>query len=80
MPSQPITAEDLGAALSAFALSLAAADRATRQKSANDFLEALANELHGISQSMNAPDGTPTPAREAVSLTADMLFASEPGR
>lgn len=80
MPSQPITAEDLGAALSAFALSFAAVIMSPRHETTGEVLEALANELHELAERMNAPDGTPTPAREAVSLTAQMLFASEPER
>ena len=80
MPSQPITAEDLGAALAGFALSFSAVIMSPRHQTPNEVLEALANELQEIATSMNAPDGTPTAAREAIGLAADMLMASETHR
>lgn len=73
-----MTAEDVGAALAAFALSFTAALRATDGGSANDALEALANELKDMAGHMNAPDGTPTAARAAIDIAADMLEASAP--
>ncbi len=77
MPSQPITAEDLGAALSAFALSFTAVIMSPRHETPNEVLEALANELHDMAASMTTPEGEPTPAREAVTLAAQLLMASE---
>lgn len=80
MPSQPITAEDLGAALAAFALSFAAVIMSPRHETPNEVLEALANELKDMGAAMNAPDGTSTPAKAAINVAADMLIASEPTR
>lgn len=80
MPSQSITAEDLGAALSAFALSFAAVIMSPRHETPNEVLEALANEMKDMAAHMNAPDGTPTAAKAAIDIAADMLIASEPTR
>jgi hypothetical protein len=72
MPSQPITAEDLAAALTAFSIEISAAIYAPQHKTPNQFLEALANQLQGMAGNM-----AKTPAGAAIDLTAKMLFASE---
>jgi len=77
-PSQPMTSEDMGAALAGFALSFAAVIMSPRHSTPNEVLEALADELKSLAGSMNAPDGTPTPAREAIEFASLMLKASEP--
>lgn len=77
-PSLTMTAEDVGAALAAFALSFTAALRTTDGGSANDALEALASELQDMASHMNDPEGNPTPAKDAVLITAAMLEASAP--
>jgi hypothetical protein len=75
MPSQPITAEDLAAALTAFSIELSAAIFSPKHETPNEMLEALANQLDGISDGM-----AETPAATAIKLTAKMLMASEVGR
>jgi hypothetical protein len=75
MSGQPIDAEDLAAALTAFSIEFATAIMSPHHQTPNELLEALANGLHAVAQQMSE-----TPAREAVDLTAKMLFASEPGR
>lgn len=80
MPSQPITAEDLGAALAGFALSFSAAFMSPRNQTPNEVLEALANELHGLVDGMKKRGDAGTPAAEALALAGDMLMASEGSR
>ena len=78
--AQPITAEDLGAALAGFALGLAASIKDPRKQTPNDMLETLANELHSLVKGMKLAGDQGTPAAEALALTANMLMASEVGR
>lgn len=73
-----MTAEDFGAALAAFALSFAIAMRETEGGKPNEALKVLAQELRGIGGAMNDPEGNPTPAKDAVLITAAMLEASAP--
>ena len=75
MPGQPIDAEDLAAALTAFSIELAAAIFSPRHQTPNEMLEALANDLDGMAGKM-----ADTPAAAAIKLTAKMLMASEPER
>jgi hypothetical protein len=75
MPSQPIDAEDLAAALTAFSIELAAAIMSPHHQTPNELLEALANQLHGLAEQMSE-----TPARLAIELTSKMLMASETER
>jgi hypothetical protein len=75
MPSQPITAEDLAAALTAFSIELSAAIFAPHLQTPNEMLEALANQLQALAGSM-----AKTPAGAAIDLTAKMLMASEAQR
>lgn len=75
MPSQPIDAEDLAAALTAFSIEFAAAIMSPHHQTPNELLEALANGLNGL-----VPQMAETPARAAIDLTSKMLFASEPHR
>lgn len=77
-PTATMTAEDFGAAMSAFALSFANAIRETEGGSVNDLLEVLAEELRDLGGAMNDPEGNPTPAKDAVLITAAMLEASAP--
>lgn len=75
MPSRPIDAEDLAAALTAFSIEMAAAIMSPAHQTTDELLEALANGLHATAAKM-----ADTPAADAVGLTAKMLMASEPGR
>lgn len=75
MPSQPITAEDLAAALTAFSIEFSRAVFSTRTKTVDDTLVDLANGLNELAGQM-----ADTPAAAAISLTAKMLVASEPHR
>lgn len=78
--SQPITAEDLAAALVGFSVSFAAVIMSPHHQTPNEVLEALANELHTLAHGMRDRGDTGTPAAVAIGLTADMLVASEVGR
>jgi hypothetical protein len=78
MPSQPIDAEDLAAALAAFSIEIAHAIMSPRHQTPNELLEALANQLDTLAKNMEAAE--PTPASKAIRLTAQMLIASETGR
>ncbi|WP_420104535.1 hypothetical protein [Bosea sp. (in: a-proteobacteria)] len=80
MPSQPITAEDLGAALAGFALSFAAVIMSPHHQTTDEVLEALANELHELKAGMTKHGDTGTPAAEALGVAGDMLMASETRR
>ncbi len=80
MPSQPITAEDLGAALAGFALVIAEALHDTTTSTEEEFLEMVANGLHGLARGMTKQGDEGTPAKAALSTCADMLMASEPQR
>lgn len=73
--SQPIDAEDLAAALTAFSIELSAAIFAPQHQTPNEMLEALANQLDGMAGKM-----ADTAAGTAIKLTAKMLMASEVGR
>ncbi|PVE25403.1 hypothetical protein DC522_05760 [Microvirga sp. KLBC 81] len=70
MSDTHLTADDLAATLTAFAISLVAA---LKPKKPNEVLENLANELDDFAN--KAPD---TPAADALAMTARMLMASEP--
>lgn len=80
MPSQPITAEDLGAALAGFALVMAEAIHDTSTSTEEEFLELLANGLHSLARGMTKHGDADTPAKAAIGTCADMLMASEPHR
>lgn len=71
----PLTPEDLATALTGFAIGLAAALMSGANQTAEEVLEALANELHELAH--RAPG---TPAAEALDRTAAMLMASETRR
>lgn len=71
----PITAEDLAATLTAFAIGLTAAIMSPRHQTENEVLEALANEIDDLAT--KAPG---TPAAQALKLCSLMLLASEPRR
>ncbi|WP_276200338.1 hypothetical protein [Chelatococcus sp. XZ-Ab1] len=77
MPTTPITAEDLGAALAAFALAQVAADGG---EGGNERLIRLANELHGLVDRMTTHGDAGTPAAKALGICAVMLMASETER
>ena len=77
-PASTMTAEDVAAALSAFALGFATAVRETEGGTANDILEVLTQELRDLGGAMNDPEGNATPAKDAVLITAAMLEASAP--
>lgn len=76
-PSQSMTAEDVGAALTGFALSLAPLI-GRRDLSPNDLLSELALELRDLVAGMKERGDTGTPASEALDITAAMLDASAP--
>lgn len=80
MPSQPITAEDLGAALAGFALSFSAVIMSPQHQTTDEVLEALANELHELVAGMTKRGDPGTPAAKALGIAGDMLMASEIGR
>lgn len=80
MSSQPITAEDLGAALAGFALVMSEVIHDTRARTEEEFLETLANGLHSLSRQMTEKGDAGTPANTALGITAQMLMASEPMR
>lgn len=71
---EPITAEDLAAALAGLAIAQAAA---ARPQHGNEFLERLANELDGLLERMPAETAA-APGCVALALAARMLMASEP--
>lgn len=75
MSGQPIDAEDLAAALTAFSIEFSRAIFSPRTKSVDDALVELANGLEEVSRQM-----ADTPAARAVALTGKMLVASEPHR
>lgn len=75
MPNPPIGAQDLAAALTAFSIEFAAAIMSPHHQTPNELLEALANQLHGLSEQMSE-----TPARTAIEMTSKMLMASETER
>ncbi|TCR64667.1 hypothetical protein EV560_106132 [Bosea sp. BK604] len=77
MSAQPITTEDLAAALAGFALSFSAVIMSPRYQTPNEVLEALANELSDLAAGMKKRGDTGTPAAEAIALTSHMLVASE---
>lgn len=77
MPAQPITAEDLAAALAGFALSFSAVILSPHHQTPNEVLEALANELHGLVDGMKERGDDGSPAAQALALTGQMLMASE---
>jgi hypothetical protein len=72
MSAQPIDADDLAAALTAFSIELAAAIFAPQHQTPNEMLEALANGLDGLAGKMADTNGG-----AAIKLTAKMLMASE---
>lgn len=74
MPT-PITAEDLAAALTAFAISFTAALMAPRSESPEHVLQALANELDDMAGKVGD-----TPVAAVLKTTATMLILSESRR
>lgn len=76
-PSQTMTAEDVGAALAGFALSLAPL-LGRKDLTPNEILTELVGELRGMVGGMQQHGDTGTPAAEAMRVTAAMLEASEP--
>ncbi|HZH50290.1 MAG TPA: hypothetical protein VEZ16_00260 [Microvirga sp.] len=73
MSDTHITADDLAATLTAFAIGFVAALNTPGSKKPNEILETLANELDDFAN--KAPG---TPAAEALQMSARMLMASEP--
>lgn len=71
MLNQPITAEDLGAAVAGFSIGLAAVLLSPRYQTPAEVLEALANETDTMAESMQEP------AKSALKLTAELLMISE---
>jgi hypothetical protein len=68
-----IRADDLAAALTAFAIEFAAAMNSPENETPNDALRALAGQLEAMAGKMDD-----TPAAAAIELTSMMLRASEP--
>ena len=77
-PSQTMTAEDVGAVLTGFALSLTAAMMSPRNKTPNQVLDGLVSELRDLVEGMSRRGDQGTPAAEALQITAAMLEASAP--
>lgn len=78
-PSQTMTAEDVAAALTGFALSLAPLI-GRRELSPNDILVELSAELTDLVAGMKDRGDQGTPGAEALEITAAMLEASAPGQ
>lgn len=77
MSDQPLTTEDLAAALTGFAVCLTAALMSPRHQTPNEVLEALANELSDTVAGMKKRGDDGSPASQALALAAQMLIASE---
>ncbi|WP_420104504.1 hypothetical protein [Bosea sp. (in: a-proteobacteria)] len=76
-PSPTMTAEDVGAALAGFALSLAPLLE-RKDLSPNELLSELVEELRDLVSGMQRHGDTGTPAAEAMLQAAAMLEASAP--
>lgn len=77
MPTTPITAEDLGATLTAFALSFTAAMMSPHNQTPDEVLLDLANELHGLVAKMQQHGDNSSPAAKSLSICASMLMATQ---
>jgi len=77
VPTTPITAEDLGATLTAFALSFTAAMMSPHNQTPDEVLLDLANELHGLVAKMQQHGDNSSPAAKSLSICASMLMATE---
>jgi hypothetical protein len=71
-----MTAEDVGAALAGFALSLA--PLLSKQQTPSGLLDALAIELRGMVDGMTRHGDEGTPAAAALLIAAAMLEATAP--